>query len=343
MKGFLKFFTALSIVLALLAGAFIWQIEDFLNQPISDKKVPLTISIEAGSSAAKVAEGLYQADYLSHPKWFLWYLKAKKQANKIKAGEHRIQPEWNVEQLMNQLVAGKLMQYPVALIPGETVVQTLKQIQQQKKLKLELPLEEPAKLQEAFGIDKPIDERYPYANLEGLFAPETYHYEANESDLRILQRARRLQEETLAKAWTEREEGLPLKTPYEALILASIVEKESSVKDELPKVAAVFINRMRKGMRLQTDPTVIYGIGTDYDGDIRSKDLRSKTPYNTYQIDGLPPTPIALPSKAAIEAVMHPADTKALYFVADGNGGHVFSNTLKEHNRAVKRYLATQK
>ncbi|WP_319381425.1 endolytic transglycosylase MltG [Thiomicrorhabdus sp.] len=336
----MKFFTGASILLALIAAAFIWQVDQFLNQSISDKRVPLTISIEAGSSAAKVAEGLHRADYLSHPRWFLWYLKAKKQTNRIKAGEHRIQPDWNVEQLMKQLVSGKLVQYPVALIPGETFVQALQQIQQQEKVKSELPIAEPEKLQAAFGIDKPIDEKYPYANLEGFFAPETYHYEAGDSDLRILQRARRLQEQVLAEAWTARQEGLPLKTPYEVLILASIVEKETSIDEELSKVAAVFINRLRKGMRLQTDPTVIYGIGTDYDGDIRSKNLREKTPYNTYQIDALPPTPIALPSKAAIEAVLHPADTKALYFVADGDGGHVFSNTLREHNRAVKRYLA---
>ena len=176
-------------------------------------------------------------------------------------------------------------------------------------------------------------------NLEGWFTPDTYYYGEGASDKQVLTDLYKRQQQALTLAWENRAPDLPYKTPYEALIMASIIEKETSVPEERELVAAVFNNRLNKGMRMQTDPTIIYGMGSRYDGNIRRQDIDEKTSYNTYQIDGLPPTPIALPSAASIEATLHPADSEALYFVATGNGGHKFTNSLDEHNQAVRDYL----
>ncbi|MED6318173.1 MAG: endolytic transglycosylase MltG [Pseudomonadota bacterium] len=180
-------------------------------------------------------------------------------------------------------------------------------------------------------------------NLEGWFAPDTYYYGEGTSDKKVLTDLYKRQQKALTDAWENRAPGLPYNSPYEALVMASIIEKETSVPEERPLVSAVFRNRLVKNMRMQTDPTIIYGMGSRYDGDIRRKDIDEKTSYNTYQIDGLPPTPIALPSAASIEATLHPADSDALYFVATGNGGHKFTNSLAEHNQAVKDYLSVMR
>ncbi len=180
-------------------------------------------------------------------------------------------------------------------------------------------------------------------NLEGWFAPDTYYYGEGSTDKQVLTDLYKRQQQALFDAWESRTPNLPYQTPYQALVMASIIEKETSIADERPLVSAVFKNRLDKGMRLQTDPTIIYGMGSRYDGNIRRKDIDEKTSYNTYQIDGLPPTPIALPSAASIEATLHPADSEALYFVATGNGGHKFTNSLAEHNQAVKDYLSVMR
>lgn len=180
-------------------------------------------------------------------------------------------------------------------------------------------------------------------NLEGWFAPDTYYYGEGTSDKKVLTDLYKRQQKALTDAWENRAPDLPYNSPYEALVMASIIEKETSVPEERPLVSAVFRNRLVKNMRMQTDPTIIYGMGSRYDGNIRRKDIDEKTSYNTYQIDGLPPTPIALPSAASIEATLHPADSDALYFVATGNGGHKFTNSLAEHNQAVKDYLSVMR
>lgn len=201
-------------------------------------------------------------------------------------------------------------------------------------------------IKQQLGLDIPTgDEQLPEhlsdtlsGNLEGWFAPDTYYFAEGSSDTKILTDLYARQQKLLDDAWATRATDLPYRSPYEALIMASIIEKETGVADERQLVAAVFVNRLRKGMRLQTDPTIIYGLGQRYDGNIRRRDIDEKTLYNTYQINGLPPTPIALPSKASIEAAMHPADSDMLYFVATGTGGHTFSRTLAEHNQAVQAY-----
>ena len=180
-------------------------------------------------------------------------------------------------------------------------------------------------------------------NLEGWFAPDTYYYGEGTSDKQVLTDLYKRQQQALTKAWESRDPNLPYTSPYEALVMASIIEKETSVPEERPLVSAVFKNRLEKSMRMQTDPTIIYGMGSRYDGNIRRRDIDEKTSYNTYQIDGLPPTPIALPSASSIEATLHPADSEALYFVATGTGGHKFTSSLAEHNQAVKEYLSVMR
>ncbi|SUC18602.1 aminodeoxychorismate lyase [Proteus mirabilis] len=192
------------------------------------------------------------------------------------------------------------------------------------------------KLRQEIGMKPEI------THLEGWFAPDTYHYTAGTTDIAILKRAYQQMEKTLEEEWLKRDSDLPYKSAYEMLIMASIIEKETGIDAERTKVASVFVNRLKRNMRLQTDPTVIYGLGDKYRGTIYRSDLNGYTPYNTYQIDGLPPTPIAMPSVASIKAAAHPADTRYLYFVADGTGGHKFSTTLAEHNKAVAQYRRLQ-
>jgi UPF0755 protein len=339
MKAIKRFFVLVTVLAVLLGTAIFWQVNQFLKAPISEQTAPLVVEIKPGSSAQHVARLLHQKGLLSSPKWFSWYLRYQKKHHLLKAGEMTIQPYWTVDELIEHLIKGDTVQYPVTLIAGHTVQQALQTIHALPKIKKTLDTSNIVELQTLFKVEGKIDPKYPYANIEGQLLPETYHYQAGDTDQAIILRAHQALKNTLDVAWASREKGLPIKTPYEALILASIVEKETGVAAERAKIAGVFVNRMRRGMRLQTDPTVIYGIGMTYDGNIRKRDLLTKTAYNTYKIDGLPPTPIALPSKEAIIAVMHPEKTKALYFVAKGGGEHYFSKTLVEHNRAVRKYI----
>lgn len=307
-----------------------WSFKQFLTQPISALQAPKVVSIASGTSAKKIAHLLYDARLVRHPNWLILVLKCQGQAESIKAGEIEIQPQWRLTELIDALVQGKTVTYPVTFIAGETVSQSLQRLADAPKMRFEVDLDSSQQLQHELGLSE---------SLEGQLLPETYFYSANETALSVLRRSHQALKTVLDEAWANRAEDLPLKTPYEALVLASIVEKETGYAPERPMIAGVFINRLRKGMRLQSDPTTIYGMGDDYDGNIRKKDLQTKTPYNTYRINGLPPTPIALASQDAIQAVLNPANTKAYYFVASGNGKHVFSNTLEQHNQAVQRYI----
>ncbi|GKT11197.1 MAG: UPF0755 protein [Thiomicrorhabdus sp.] len=344
----LKRVISLLLVLSILGFVgFMWQFNQFLNAPISTALEGKVVKIQVGSSANRIARQLHKEGFLSSPKWFVWYLRYQKQHHLIKAGEIRIDPQWSVKTLVAKLIKGQTVQYPVTLIAGQTVQQALKSIHALPKIRKTLDIEKITELQALLGFDKKVTgsdyAKYPYASIEGWLLPETYHYQSGDSDKQVILRAYQALQAELDAAWQNREKGLPLKTPYEALILASIVEKETGFAAERAKIAGVFMRRLQKRMRLQTDPTVIYGIGQSYDGNIRKRDLLTKTTYNTYRINGLPPTPIALPSREAIQAVMHPEKTKALYFVAKGGGEHHFSNTLIEHNKAVRKYLLNKR
>ena len=261
----------------------------------------------------------------------------------LNAGTYEMPANPSFAQMLKVLQAGeKVALVEVQIIEGRTAKDLYQALARSEGITLEVLDAEgkpKSNLKQALGIDAYTPEGKFSDNLEGWFMPDTYHYGEGTTDKQILQDLYQAQQQILDEAWENRAEGLPYKTPYEALIMASIIEKETGVPEERTLVSAVFVNRLNKGMRLQTDPTIIYGMGDRYDGNIRRKDINEATAYNTYQIDGLPPTPIALPSKASIEAAMHPDDSDALYFVATGTGGHKFSNNLADHNRAVQEYL----
>lgn len=341
--GFLfKVLVVVTVLMAALAAYGYSQFKAFVEAPISNQATPIYLHIKSGSSATKVAHQLNQQGFMAEPKWFVWYLRYLKKQNIVKAGEFEIKPNWTVNELISALETAKNVQYPVTIIAGQTFAQTIEAIQALPKLKVTLDAKDITALQKLFKIEAKQNSKYPYANLEGQFLPETYHYQLGDSDKDILMRAHKALKQTLEQAWKNRAKNLPYKNQYEALIMASIVEKETGYAPERPQIAGVFVKRMKIGMRLQTDPTVIYGIGSGYDGNIRKRDLRTKTAYNTYTINGLPPTPIAMASADAINAALNPAKTKALYFVAKGGGQHYFSKTLAEHNRAVRKYLLSK-
>jgi len=342
-NGWVRLFWFVIVLSTAAAGYAYQQFTLFVSSPISTQSEPVIVHITPGSSVQKVASQLHALNLLTEPKWFSWYVRYQQKQNVIKAGEFYIQPQWTVDELIEGLATAKNVQYPATIIAGQAIDQALATIQALPKLKKELDISDVKALQKLMGIDAEIDERYPYATIEGRILPETYYYQLGDSDKDLLMRAHKAAHQTLTDTWKKRDKKLPYKTPYEALTMASIVEKETGYAPERPLIAGVFVRRLNKGMRLQTDPTVIYGIGKDYDGNIRKRDLRAKTPYNTYTIKRLPPSPIALPSRDAIQATLNPAKTKALYFVAKGGGEHHFSNTLIEHNRAVRKYLLNKK
>lgn len=251
-------------------------------------------------------------------------------SRRMHVGEYRIEPGQTLIGLLGKLERGDVLQRSFTLIEGWNIRELRAALQRAEGLVIEL-----------VGVDdEELMKRLerPGLHPEGWFAPDTYFYTAGESDLDLLRRALLRQENILQELWQERAVGLPYREPYDALIMASIVEKETGVPYEREEIAGVFVQRLQRGMRLQTDPTVIYGMGARYDGNIRRRDLQEATPYNTYVIRGMPPTPIAMPGKEAIQAALHPADTDALFFVARGDGTHVFSSTLEEHEQAVREY-----
>ena len=256
-------------------------------------------------------------------------------ARRLQAGEYILQQGLTPQTLLQQLVDGKVTQYELTLIEGHSFREMLLRIRDDPVLTQTLTNETDAGIMEKLG--------HPDQHPEGRFLPDTYYFTRGMTDIDFLARAWQAMHDQLTLAWEEREAGLPFETPDEALILASIVEKETGAVEERPIIAGVFVRRLQKGMRLQTDPTVIYGMGEAYDGNIRKRDLLKDTPYNTYTRAGLPPTPIAMPGVDAIHAVLHPAKGKSLYFVAMGEGKHYFSNTLKQHNLAVDKFQKKKK
>ncbi len=291
---------------------------------------PKIYVVQPGTTLRGFAHQLYDEKVLPDAHTLVWLAYLKGQGRDLKAGEYRFRKGVTPMELLDQVVNGRVVEYPFTIVEGWTFKQVMQSLDAAPRLTHTLQGMPPQKIMASLG--------YPGMSPEGRFYPDTYYYSAGMSDLLVLQRAFQKMDVTLQKEWASRDSSVPLKTPEQALTLASIVEKESSKPEERSIIAGVFANRLRLGMRLQTDPTVIYGMGDRYHGKITFRDLTRPTPYNTYVIHGLPPTPIAMPSEDSLHAALNPADTKALYFVSRGDGTHVFSDNLADHNRAVIKY-----
>ena len=325
--------TAMMLILAATSWWAWQQYQQAMTQPVVKDNVVI-LEIAKGESFNQISKKMRQ-QLAFKPLWFKVIAYQKKQINQLKAGEYRLLPGMTLPDILDVFVAGKSLQYSITFPEGWTFKQIRRRIDNNTRLRHTLKdIDESAILQK-------LGSRYTHA--EGLFLPETYFFEKNSSDLELLKRAYDRMQQVLKQEWQNKQAGLPLKTPYEALILASIVEKETAVPGERAMIAGVFIRRLQKEMLLQTDPTVIYGMGEHYKGNIRRKDLKTPTAYNTYVIKGLPPTPIAMPGRDAIHAVLHPATGKSLYFVAKGDGTHYFSETLRQHVNAVNKYQKKQR
>lgn len=336
-----KFFVFLLILLLILAGVGFWgyqKLTGFVHTPVNVTQDQL-LTIERGTTGSKLAALLEQEKILDHADLLPWLLKLQPQLNKVKAGTYSLTGVKTLQDLLDIINSGKEAQFSVKFIEGKTFKEWRKNLENAPHLKQTLQGKSDKEIMALLDIPAVAKAVYEWNNMDGWLYPDTYNYTPNSTDLELLKRSTTRLQKALDKAWNERDENLPLADPYQMLILASIVEKETGVAAERPQVASVFINRLKTNMKLQTDPTVIYGMGESYTGNIRKKDLETITPYNTYMIEGLPPTPIAMVSESALQAVAHPAKTDFYYFVADGSGGHKFTRNLNEHNKAVQEYL----
>ena len=336
-----KFFVFLLILLLILGGVGFWgyqKLTEFVHTPVNVTQDQL-LTIERGTTGSKLAALLEQEKILEHADLLPWLLKLQPQLNKVKAGTYSLTGVKTLQDLLDMINSGKEAQFSVKFIEGKTFKEWRKNLENAPHLKQTLQGKTDKEIMALLDIPAVSKAVYEWNNMEGWLYPDTYNYTPNSTDLELLKRSTTRLQKALDKAWNERDENLPLADPYQMLILASIVEKETGIAAERPQVASVFINRLKANMKLQTDPTVIYGMGESYTGNIRKKDLETMTPYNTYMIEGLPPTPIAMVSESALQAVAHPAKTDFYYFVADGSGGHKFTRNLNEHNKAVQEYL----
>ncbi len=303
------------------------------NETLTLPNDSYTLTVPVGSNLNQLAAEL-EAEGLLSDVWPLKIFARLNNRGRIRAGEYEFAAGMTVLDLLEKLESGDIKYYQITFPEGLTLGEWLLLLQARENLQ-HTPGLDAAGVGAALGIAS--------SNPEGWFAPDTYSFAAGDSELSLLRRAYQKMQVQLASLWQNRASNLPYQSPYEALIMASIIEKETGAAGERSAIAGVFVRRLQKGMRLQTDPTVIYGLGDTYTGNLRRKHLRSPSPYNTYRIKGLPPTPIANPGAAAIEAALHPAEGKALYFVARGDGGHYFSNNLAEHQRAVRQYQINQR
>lgn len=336
-----KFFISLIILLLIVAGSGFWgyqKLNAFQQETVNVQPDQLLV-VERGTTGQKLAALFEQEKLLDNAQLLPYLLKLKPELNKIKAGTYSLNGVKNVQDVLDLLNSGKEAQFNVRFIEGKTFKEWRKNLEKAPHLKQTLTGKSDKEIFGLLNIPDDVKAVYEWRNIEGWLYPDTYNYTPNSTDLELLQRSADRLKRALDKAWHERDENLPLANAYEMLILASIVEKETGIAAERAKVASVFVNRLNAKMKLQTDPTVIYGMGDSYNGNIRKKDLETPTPYNTYVIDGLPPTPIAMVSESALQAVSHPEKTDFYYFVADGTGGHKFTRNLNEHNKAVQEYL----
>lgn len=323
----------LFLIVAAAAG-FAWHDYRSTMQQALNVDDGQTFIVERGWSAKRTANELANLSIIEKPRWFYLHARLQPQLTgrnpAIKSGEYVLSQGTTAEDLFELLVAGKARQYSHSIIEGTTFKQMLESLSGVELLSKTPETESAATVMEALG--------QPGVHPEGLFFADTYSFPRETTDIGFLRRAHETLNQVLAEEWENRDDDLPYASAYEALVMASIIEKETAVSAERPLIAGVFVSRLRIGMRLQTDPTVIYGIGDSYDGNIRRKDLRTDTPYNTYTRGGLPPTPIALVGREAINAALHPESTTKLFFVAKGDGTHYFSETVEEHNAAVRKY-----
>ena len=323
--------TALTVAV-LLGGALLyvgWDYRSFLATPLKVPQEGWVLTVAPASSIGDIGQRLKQQGVLESPLYWQVYARFHGLAHRIKAGEYAVTPAMTPAVLLDQLVKGRVIQYALTVVEGWTFRRMRQAVCEHPKITCTLRgLAEP-ELMARLG--------HPGEHPEGRFFPDTYHFPAGTTDVAFLNRAYSAMAQRLQAAWEHRAPDLSLQTPYEALIVASIIEKETAVPEERREIAGVLLRRLGRGMLLQTDPTVIYGLGESFDGDLRRADLSRDTPYNTYTRRGLPPTPIALPGAAAMAAAVNPAPGDALYFVAAGDGRHVFSRTLDEHQRAVRR------
>ena len=318
---------ALILAAALGAAAALWNLYD---KPLVLRDERVEILVPAGSSARAIAQAMRDAGIDVNADLFVAAARWNEATTRLRAGRYEITRGMRIADVIDRLVRGETLKEKLTIVEGWTFREMRAALAGHPLLKRDSEKMTDAQLLAAVGASEP--------HPEGLFAPDTYVFDAGSSDLDILRQAYRAQQARLARAWQERAAELPLKSPYEALILASIVEKETGQAAERGRIAGVFVNRLRIGMLLQTDPTVIYGLGEKFDGNLRKRDLVADNPYNTYTRAGLPPTPIALPGLASIESALKPEPTRALYFVARGDGTSQFSESLAEHNRAVAKY-----
>ena len=327
MLRWIKRFFLLSLCLAMAAGAALYY---FANEGLVFAPAPVMYDLKLGSNLRVVARELKTMG-LVRSAWLLEVLgRIRRDAPQIKAGNYEYESPISPLKLLQKMTRGDATQSAIRFIDGWTFRQVRQALDTHDALTHETRALSDEDIARKLGVED--------GRIEGWISPESYHFSRGASDLAVLRRAQRLMQKHLDVQWTQRAANLPLASQYEALILASIVEKETGKAADRPMISSVFINRLRLGMRLQTDPTVIYGMGTNFDGDLRRRDLQTDTPWNTYTRAGLPPTPIAMPGLAALQATLQPADSKMLYFVARGDGTSYFSQTLDEHNAAVTKY-----
>lgn len=320
------------LLLGLTASAWFFG-QSVLNQAMKLPDDGLTVDVPAGMSLRALADRLASGDVLQYPTVLVAYARLLGQASAIKAGEYEIAAGSTPRGLLQQLVEGRVKLHSLTIVEGWTTQDLVRALRNSNYIRLTLADVDDDGLARAAELSG--------TRAEGWFFPDTYRFPKGTTDLALLRMAHERMQVVLDQAWAGRAAGLPLRSPYEALILASIVEKETALDRERPQVAGVFIRRLKAGMKLQTDPTVIYGLGEDFTGDLTRRHLGRDTPYNTYTRAGLPPTPISLPGEASILAAVHPDASDSLYFVASPgrDGSHVFSATLREHNAAVRKYL----